>query len=191
MNKAVFLDRDGTINIDKAYLSKVEDFKHIPGAIEGLKMLQDAGYLLIVITNQSGIARGYYSEEDFLKLNNWMLSDLKKKGIKIAKVYYCPHHPNGKIEKYKMDCNCRKPKLGMYEEAIEDFDIDLSQSFAIGDKIRDVAICEKTSCRGYLISNLEKSEVIEDVKKSLYHNVRYSADLNEAAKEIVYFIGGK
>ena len=82
MNKAIFLDRVGTINVDKAYLSKIEDFEYIPGVIEGLRMLQDAGYLLIVITNQSGIARGYYSEEDFLKLNNWMLSDLKKKGIK-------------------------------------------------------------------------------------------------------------
>ena len=123
---------------------------------------------MIVITNQSGIARGYYSEEDFLRLNNWMLSDLKKKGINIAKVYYCPHHPNGKIEKYKMDCICRKPKLGMYLKAIEDFDIDLLQSYAIGDKIRDSVICEKTSCRGYLISNLEKENIVEGVKKRIY-----------------------
>ena len=97
-----------------------------------------------------------------------MLSDLKKKGINIAKVYYCPHHPNGKIEKYKMDCICRKPKLGMYLKAIEDFDIDLLQSYAIGDKIRDSVICEKTSCRGYLISNLEKENIVEGVKKRIY-----------------------
>ena len=173
MNKAVFLDRDGTINVDKAYLSKIEDFEYITGVIEGLSMLQDAGYLLIVITNQSGIARGYYSEEDFLELNNWMISDLRKKEIKISKVYYCPHHPNGKIEKYKMDCNCRKPKLGMYEEAIEDFDIDLSQSYAIGDKIRDSVICENTSCRGYLISNLEKENIVDGVKNGKYRNIEY------------------
>ena len=78
MNKAAFLDRDGTINVDKAYLSKIEEFEYVPGVVEGLSMLQDAGYLLIVITNQSGIARGYYSEEDFLELNNWMISDLRK-----------------------------------------------------------------------------------------------------------------
>lgn len=96
MSKAVFLDRDRTINVDRAYLSKIEDFEYIHGAAEGLRILQEAGFTLIITTNQSGITRGYYSEEDFLELNNWMLIDLKKKGIKIAKVYYCPHHPNGK-----------------------------------------------------------------------------------------------
>ena len=185
MNKAVFLDRDGTINIDKAYLSRIEDFEYIPGVIEGLRMLQDAGFILIIVTNQSGIARGYYSKEDFLELNEWMLSDLKKKGIKIAKVYYCPHHPNGKIEKYKMDCNCRKPKLGMYEKAIKDFDIDLSQSYSIGDKIRDSAICENTSCRGYLISSLEKENIVDGVKSGKYKNIEYAEDLLTAAKKII------
>lgn len=185
MNKAVFLDRDGTINVDKAYLSKIEEFEYLPGVIQGLRMLQDAGFILIIVTNQSGIARGYYTEEDFLELNKWMLSDLRKKGIKIAKVYYCPHHPNGKIEKYKLDCNCRKPKLGMYEEAIEDFDIDLSRSFTIGDKIRDLAICEKTSCRGYLISDLEKKNLVDGVKNGKYRNIQYADDLLAAAKKIV------
>ena len=185
MSKAVFLDRDGTINVDRAYLGKIEDFEYIPGAVEGLRILQEAGFTLIITTNQSGIARGYYSEEDFLELNNWMLSDLKKKGIKIAKVYYCPHHPNGKIEKYKMDCTCRKPKLGMYEKAIEAFDIDLSLSFAIGDKIRDSAICEKTACRGYLISTLEEKDIIDGVNNGKYRNIKYAEDLLAAAKKIV------
>lgn len=185
MNKAVFLDRDGTINVDKAYLSKIEEFEYLPGVIQGLRMLQDAGFILIIVTNQSGIARGYYTEDDFFELNKCMLSDLRKKGIKIAKVYYCPHHPNGKIEKYKLDCNCRKPKLGMYEEAIEDFDIGLSRSFTIGDKIRDLAICEKTSCRGYLISNLEKENIVDGVKNGKYRNIQYAEDLLTAAKKIV------
>lgn len=185
MNKAVFLDRDGTINVDKAYLSKIEEFEYLPGVIQGLRMLQDAGFILIIVTNQSGIARGYYTEENFLELNKWMLSDLRKKGIKIAKVYYCPHHPNGKIEKYKLDCNCRKPKLGMYEEAIEDFDIDLSRSFTIGDKIRDLAICEKTSCRGYLISDLEKENLVDGVKNGKYRNIEYAVDLLTAANKLV------
>lgn len=185
MNKAIFLDRDGTINIDKGYLYKIEDFEYIPGVIEGLRMLQDAGYLLIVITNQSGIARGYYSEEDFLELNEWMLSDLKKKGINITKVYYCPHHPSGKIEEYKVDCNCRKPKLGMYEEAIEEFDIDVSSSYAIGDKIRDSLICEKYDCRGYLISNLDEKSAVAGVNSGKYRNIKYAEDLLTAAKKIV------
>ena len=182
---AVFLDRDGTINIDYGYVYQKDKLRFIDGSIEALRLLQQNGYLLIIVTNQSGIARGYYSKEDFLELNEWMLSDLKKKGIKIAKVYYCPHHPNGKIEKYKMDCNCRKPKLGMYEEAIKDFDIDLSQSYAIGDKIRDSAICENTSCRGYLISSLEKENIVDGVKSGKYRNTEYAEDLLTAAKKIV------
>lgn len=185
MNKAIFLDRDGTINIDKAYLSKIEDFEYIPGVIEGLKLLQDAGYLLIIITNQSGIARGYYSEEEFIKLNNWMIMDLNNKGINISRVYYCPHHPEGQVEKYRVNCECRKPKLGMYETAIKEFDIDVSLSYTIGDKVRDSVLCEVTDCKGFLISNLEKSSVIENVKKGKYKNIRYVDSLLEAAKEIV------
>lgn len=188
MNKAVFLDRDGTINVDKAYISKIDDFEYIQGAIEGLKLLQDAGYLLFVVTNQSGIARGYYSEKTFLELNSWMVDDLRDKGIYISKVYYCPHHPNGKIKKYRVICSCRKPKLGMYLQAIDEFDIDVSKSFAIGDKIRDSAICENTECKGFLISNLEDPLYIENVKNGKYRNVEYKENLYEAAKTI---IGGK
>ena len=188
MNKSIFLDRDGTINKDKAYLSKIEEFEYLPGVIEGLRMLQEAGYLLVIITNQSGIARGYYSEEDFIELNNWMMDDLKSKGINIARVYYCPHHPNGKIEKYKIDCECRKPRLGMYEEAIKEFNIDVEQSYTIGDKIRDSALCEKYDCHGYLISDLEKTSIVDDVKRGKYRNISYAVDLFSVAKEIV---GGK
>lgn len=185
MNKAIFLDRDGTINVDKEYLSKIEDFEYLPGVIDGLKILQDVGYKLIIITNQSGIARGYYTEEDFLKLNNWMVQDLRGRGIEISKVYYCPHHPEGKIEKYRIDCDCRKPKLGMYQRAIKDFDIDISESWTIGDKIRDSEICQTTDCRGYLISNLEKSDIIDAVKQGECRNIEYADDLNDAAKKIV------
>lgn len=185
MNKAVFLDRDGTINVDKAYLSKIEDFEYLPGVINGLKLLQNAGYKLLIITNQSGIARGYYTEDDFLKLNDWMIEDLKSKGVKISGVYYCPHHPSGKVEKYRVKCECRKPKLGLYQKAVNDFDIELSKSWTIGDKIRDSAICEKTSCHGFLISNLEKQEVTKAVKNGKYGNIRYAEDLYEAAKMIV------
>ena len=185
MNKAIFLDRDGTINVDKKYLSKIEDFEYLSGAIEGLKLLQDAGYLLIIITNQSGIARGYYTEDDFSKLNDWMIQNLKSRGIEISKVYYCPHHLDGKIEKYRVDCNCRKPKLGLYQKAIEDFDIDLSESWTIGDKLRDSQICETTNCRGFLISDLEKTNIINVVKRGNIRNIEYANDLYDAAKMIV------
>lgn len=188
MNKAVFLDRDGTINVDKAYLSKIEEFEYLPDVIEGLRMLQDAGFILIIVTNQSGIARGYYSEEDFLELNEWMLSDLKKKGIKIAKVFYCPHHPTALVEKYRIDCECRKPKLGMYEKAIKEFNIDISLSYTIGDKLRDSSICFDSKCKGFLIGNSEHSDVIQNVKNGVYKNIKYASDLYDSVKIIMGYI---
>lgn len=185
MNKAVFLDRDGTINVEKHYLHKIEDFEFMPGVIEGLKMLQDAGYLLVIVTNQSGIGRGYYSERDFLNLNRWMLETLHSKGVNINKVYYCPHLPDATVEKYRVDCECRKPKLGMYFQAMRDLDIDFGESYAIGDKIRDCAICASSNCKGFLIADKEKADVIKDVIEGHYKNVSYAKDLLECAKRIV------
>lgn len=184
MNKAVFLDRDGTINVEKHYLHKIEDFEFLPGVIDGLKMLQDAGFLLVIITNQSGIGRGYYADDDFHMLNDWMLQTLKNNGVNIAKVYYCPHLPDAKVEAYRKDCECRKPKLGMYEQAIKDLNISLDGSYAIGDKIRDCAICETTPCKGVLIAENEKVEVIQEVKMHKYRNVSYADDLLAATKRI-------
>lgn len=185
MNKAIFLDRDGTINIEKKYLYKIKDFEFLPGVIEGLKLLQNRGFLLIVITNQSGIGRGYYSEEDFMKLNVWMLNLLKLNGVIINHVYYCPHHPNAIIDKYRRICSCRKPALGMYEQAVQEYNICLEESFAVGDKIRDCTICKKTSCRGYLISDNENEKIIEDVKNGKYVRVKYKESLLDAAIDII------
>lgn len=184
MNKAVFLDRDGTINIEKNYLYKKEDFVFLPGVIDALKQLQEDGFLLIVITNQSGIARGYYSEEDFITLNTWMLSTLKKNGINITAVYFCPHLPDAQIEKYRTNCECRKPKLGMYKKAIKDYDIDLSQSFAIGDKIRDCAICTHSDCKGFLVGNNENRNIISEVQLGKRKNIRYAENLLECVRQI-------
>lgn len=185
MNRAVFLDRDGTINVEKNYLHRIDDFEFLPGAIVGMSMLYDAGYMLIVITNQSGIGRGYYCEEDFLKLNSWMVGELKKKGMDISNTYYCPHLPDAKIERYRKICNCRKPALGLYEQAIREFDIDIDHSYVIGDKIRDCSICEKTGCKGFLIGRNENPVIIDAVKSAQYRNVEYEADLLCAAKKIM------
>lgn len=185
MNKAVFLDRDGTINVEKHYLHKIDDFEFLPGVIEGLKILQDAGYLLVIVTNQSGIGRGYYTEYDFLVLNNWMLETLRKQGVEISKVYFCPHLPDAPVEKYRMDCECRKPKISMYQQAITDLDIDVNTSFTIGDKIRDCAICGFTNCQGFLIAENEEAEIIAQVKSGRIVHVRYMSDLYESAKLII------
>lgn len=184
MNKAIFLDRDGTINVEKNYLYRIEDFEFLPGVVGALKYLQQAGYLLIIITNQSGIGRGYYTEKDFQKLNDWMITTLREQGVTIADVYYCPHLPDAQVPEYRKDCNCRKPKLGMYEQAILDYNIQIGHSYAIGDKIRDCAICESTPCKGFLIGDNEKTEVVEEVKAGKIERVRYAKDLAEAARLI-------
>lgn len=149
--KAVFLDRDGTINIDKDYIHKIEDFEFLPGAVDALKELEEDGFLLIVVTNQSGIGRGFYTEDDFFILNNFFLSELEKVKVHIAKVYYCPHLPDASIIKYRMECSCRKPKTGMFMKAASDFGIDLDNSFAVGDKMRDLAITDYFETRGILL----------------------------------------
>lgn len=185
MNKAVFLDRDGTINVEKNYLYKIEDFEFLPGVVDALRELQRAGYMLIIVTNQSGIGRGYYTEEDFQCLNDWMISTLKQQGVIIADVYFCPHLPDAEVELYRKECSCRKPKLGMYQKAILDYNIQLSKSYAIGDKIRDCAICADTVCKGFLIGQNEKVEVIEKAMRGGFKNVRYATDLAAAASEIL------
>lgn len=147
-NKAIFLDRDGTINVDKGYVYKIEDFEWIKGTIEALEILQNLGYKLIVISNQSGIARGYYTKEEAETLFKYMETELKEKNIIIAKSYYCPH--------YKEGCNCRKPKLELFYKAQKEFNIDFKESYAIGDKLRDLAICDKEGVQGYLLNDDEE-----------------------------------
>lgn len=185
MNKAVFLDRDGTINVEKNYIYRKEDFEFIPGAIEGMKKLQRAGFILVLVTNQSGIARGYYTEEQYHILNKWMEEQLKSNGIKITASYYCPHHPSAKIKKYQIDCNCRKPRTGMYERAVYSLNIDMEKSFSIGDRIRDCSICNVTSCKGYLIGHGESMEVIRMAKRGKLKNIQYAIDLYDAANKII------
>jgi D-glycero-D-manno-heptose 1,7-bisphosphate phosphatase len=132
-NKALFLDRDGTINLEKNYVYKISDFEFLPGIFDLIHYFQNKGYLIFIITNQSGIARGYYTEQDFHTLNNWMLAEFEKENIKITKVYFCPHHPD-----FSNSCKCRKPKPGMILQATREYHIDLKNTVLIGDKKRDI-----------------------------------------------------
>ncbi len=156
MNKAVFFDRDGTLNEEDHYLHKIEDFKWIEGAIDAIKYCNDNGYLAIVITNQSGVARGYYPESDIMKLYNWMNDDLVKHGAHLDGIYYCPHHPNGKVKEYVIECDCRKPLPGMLFKAQKEQNIDLSASYLIGDGARDVECADAAGVKGirYMSGNL-------------------------------------
>lgn len=133
MNKALFLDRDGVVNVEINYLYKIKDFEFIDGIFELCRHYQNLGYVIFIVTNQSGIARGYYSESDFLFLTSWMIKEFAKHGIEIKKVYFCPHHPDISIA-----CNCRKPEPGMILNAKREFDVDLNNSILVGDKESDI-----------------------------------------------------
>ena len=137
MTKAIFLDRDGVINIEKNYLYKIEDFEFVNGTFETLKKMQTLGYKLFIITNQSGVGRGYYTLEDFNKLTSWMLNEFEQNGIKISQVELCPHAPNE-------NCICRKPKTGMIDNILKNHQIDLENSWLIGDKSSDIQ-CAKNA----------------------------------------------
>ena len=137
MEKYIFLDRDGTINVEKHYLHKIEDFEYENGVLEALEGLQKLGYKFIIVTNQAGIAKGYYTESDYLILEEFIENDLREKGIIIQKTYHCPHHPQGKIP-YNVNCECRKPKTGMFIKAIEEFNIDIENSYMVGDRFTDL-----------------------------------------------------
>ena len=137
-NKAAFFDRDGVINVEKNYVYKIEDFEFIEGVTEVLRKFQDLGYLLFIITNQAGIGRGYYTEQDFYNLTDWMLNELQGQGIHIMKVYHSPYHPEHGIGSYLKDSFCRKPNPGMILKAQEDYALDLSTCYLIGDKESDI-----------------------------------------------------
>ena len=141
-NKALFLDRDGVINIDHGHVFEKEKFDFIDGIFDLCKRAQDLGYLLIVVTNQGGIAKGFYSEEEFLELMKWMESEFEKREIKITKTFYCPCHPEGKIEKYRQNSFDRKPSPGMLLKAIEEFNIDPKKSLMLGDNETDMRAAE-------------------------------------------------
>lgn len=167
MKKIVFLDRDGVINEDFAYVSKIEDFNFISGVFEACKKFLALGYELIIITNQSGIGRGYYKEEDFLNLTQYMEKEFENKGIKILKVYYCPHSPNE-------DCKCRKPKIGMIKQALSDFDISLSESWLIGDKLSDIECAKNANIKNRILIDTKQQENKDFfIAKNLFDTLKY------------------
>ena len=161
LNKALFLDRDGVINIDYGHVHSVENFDFIEGIFDLCRIAQQKGYLIIVITNQAGIGKGLYSENDFLELNQWMIKQFMINGIIVSKTYYCPHKP-------EENCSCRKPNPGMLLKAIEEFKINPFDSILIGDKKSDIeagqnanignCILFKNSDFKQIISNFQNME---------------------------------
>ena len=144
---ALFLDRDGVINIDHAYVCRQEEFVFVDGIFELCRHARKLGYLILVVTNQAGIGRGYYTEHDFLKLTEWMCGIFSAEGGAIDKVYFCPTHPEHGVGKYKVDSPFRKPGPGMLLKAATDLRIDLSRSWMVGDRLSDVLAGVNAGCR--------------------------------------------
>lgn len=144
--RAAFLDRDGVINVDAGYVHQREAFAWVPGVLEAARRLRELGFALVVVTNQSGIGRGYYSSADFLALTDWMKAEFARAGASLAAVYFCPHHPQKALPPYRQACQCRKPAPGMLLQAAEDLGIDLSRSVMFGDKPGDCEAGRAAGC---------------------------------------------
>lgn len=139
MNRALFLDRDGVINVEKNYVHRVEDFEFLPGIFGLCRTAQDAGFIPIVVTNQAGIGRGYYTEQEFDRLTAWMLKRFSARGVRVGRVYHCPYHPTAGVGEYRRESFDRKPNPGMILQAQRDFALDLASSVLVGDKDSDIA----------------------------------------------------
>ena len=150
LKPALFLDRDGVINTDRGYVSRIEDFEWMDGAAQTIKLFNEMDWFVFVVTNQSGIARGYYTEEDMHVLHRWMLETLQARGAKIDQIYYCPYHAQGEIERYKKNSFDRKPKPGMLLQAMAEFPVKREASFLIGDKNTDIEAAHAAGIGGFL-----------------------------------------
>lgn len=168
-NKAVFIDRDGTINFDVHYLDDPDKFEMYPGVGEGVKKLKENGFKIIVITNQSGIARGYFTEKQLSNIHEKMKKEFQKFDVVLDGIYYCPHHPDD-------NCNCRKPNTGLFEKAIKEHNIDVKKSYLLGDKILDIGAGKKISVRAILIPEPYIREELLSKKNEWEYKPDYIAD---------------
>ena len=190
MKKAIFLDRDGTINVEKDYIYKSEDLVFEEGTIEALKTFKNLEYILIVVSNQSGIARGYFTEEDLNIFNNNMNEILKKNGVEITEFYCCPHHPDG-IGEYKKVCECRKPNNKMIEDAIKKYNIDRKKSYMVGDKISDIEAGFKSNLKTVLVKTgygLKDMEKIDKNETLICENLKDFSEIlkREKLNELIF-----
>ena len=188
MERVIFLDRDGTLNEEVHYLHKQEDLRLIEGAADALCRFRKSGYRLVVVTNQAGVARGYYQEEDVKLLHEYMNEILRPLGAEIDCFFYCPHHPEHGIGAYKKNCSCRKPDIGMFEQAEQYFQVDKAHSWMIGDKLIDVEAGKRFGVRTVLVGTGYGAKVHQELtgqeRRKLPYDV-YAKTLADAASAIL------
>ena len=163
MKKTVFFDRDGVLNVERNYLYKIEEFQWQTDAVAAIKLLQAQDYRIIVVTNQSGVARGYYNEADVSKLHNYMQAQLALQQTRIDAFYYCPHLPDASRAEYAQECDCRKPGPGMILKAMQEHEVLKEQSFLIGDTESDLQAAQAAGIRGYLYQQGSLLEFVKNV----------------------------
>ena len=151
MRPAIFLDRDGTLNVDVGYMHRMDQLELYPWTVDALRLLKRAGYLLVVVTNQAGIARGLIAPGFIAEAHAEMRRRLQRGGADLDAMYYCPHHPGGSVKALAIECRCRKPSPGMIEDAARDLDIDVSRSWVVGDKWLDVQLGHAAGARSILV----------------------------------------
>jgi D-glycero-D-manno-heptose 1,7-bisphosphate phosphatase len=178
--RAVFLDRDGTINVENEYIHRVEDFEFVPGAIEGLQLLARANIDIIVVTNQAGIAQGIFSETDLAAVNQHMETELLRHRVKLAGIYFCPHHPQATVSRYRKVCSCRKPNPGLLVTAMRARGIAPSEAVMVGDKNSDVEAGRALGLTTYLVETgygasekraTNATYVVPDLLRAVHHIV--------------------
>jgi D-glycero-D-manno-heptose 1,7-bisphosphate phosphatase len=184
MKPAVFLDRDGTLIEERGYLDKLEDIALFADTPAALRLLRDAGYALVLVTNQAGVARGFFDEAFVQQAHRHLAELLARDRITIDGYYYCPHHPDGVIPEYSRVCRCRKPAPGMVEQAVRDLDIDIGRSFVIGDKWLDVELATNAGARGILVRTGYGAGV-EETPPDLSRPAAIVDTILDAAREIL------
>jgi D,D-heptose 1,7-bisphosphate phosphatase len=181
-NKAVFLDRDGVITQDSpCYVYRSEQLILIAKSAEAIRLLNENGFKVVVVSNQSGVARGYFTEEDVEQFNYLLLNRLREKEAYIDAIYYCPHHPDAVMREYRMDCDCRKPKPGMILKAALELNINLKKSFMIGDKWSDIEAGRRAGCKAMLV---ETGHGKNELKKYRIEPTCIASNLYGAVKKI-------
>ena len=181
---AVFVDRDGTLNVEVGHLSDAAELDLIDGAAEAVRTLREAGYRVVVVTNQSAVARGLLSEAELRDLHARLARRLGAEGAELDGIYYCPHHPTEGSGSYRVECSCRKPKPGLVERAARELDIDLGRSFVVGDKLSDLEAGAAAGCRGVLVRTGYGAEEERRLDGSLVRPAHVADDLLDASRWI-------
>ena len=186
MNRAVFLDRDGTVNEEVGYLKDLGQLRLIPGAGSAIRKFHEAGLKVVVITNQSGVARGYFTESFVHDTHALLEQLLKNEGAKLDGIYYCPHHPTAGSSRYTIECDCRKPGTGLIDRAARDLDIDIKRSYVVGDKWSDVELGQRAGARSVLVRTGFAADDTGNARPPHVKDPDFAADtINHAADWII------